>query len=123
MPVSQTYDIRMDVKFGPNERIDIPALVAECRSPWFNQTLCRVNDSVVRLGIFEGEFHWHKHDRDDEFFLVLSGRLFIDMEGRTVELGPQQGVTIPRGAMHRPRAPQKTVVLMMETDNIVPTGD
>ncbi|NOT02016.1 MAG: cupin domain-containing protein [Phycisphaerales bacterium] len=113
----------MDVKFGPNERIDIPALVAECRSPWFNQTLCRVNDSVVRLGIFEGEFHWHKHDRDDEFFLVLSGRLFIDMEGRTVELGPQQGVTIPRGAMHRPRAPQKTVVLMMETDNIVPTGD
>jgi mannose-6-phosphate isomerase-like protein (cupin superfamily) len=82
-----------------------------------------VNDSVVRIGIVEGEYHWHKHDNDDEFFFVLSGQLLIDLEGQTIELNPNQGVTISKGVMHRPRAPQKTVMLMFETSAIQPTGD
>jgi mannose-6-phosphate isomerase-like protein (cupin superfamily) len=117
------YNINLDIKYGHQEIIDVPAVVAACKEKWFNQTLTRVNDSLVRIGIVEGEFHWHKHDRDDEFFFVLEGQLYIDLEGRTIELGPQQGVTISKGVMHRPRAPHKAVMLMVETSAIVPTGD
>lgn len=117
------YNIDLDVRYDHLERIDVPAIVAAATQKWSNQTLSQVNDSVVRLGIVEGEFHWHKHDHDDEFFFVLEGRLLIDLEDRTIDLGPHQGVTITKGVMHRPRAPQRTVMLMVETNAIVPTGD
>src|SRR6187200_1075779 len=117
------YVTKLDVRYGHLERIDIPQMVKECKDKWFNQTLTQVNESVVRLGIVEGEFHWHKHDNDDEFFFVLEGQLLIDLENKTVELNPGQGVTISKRVMHRPRAPKKTVMLMMETSNIEPTGD
>ena len=117
------YVTRMDVKYEHLQLIDVPRMVAECKDQWFNQTLTNVNESVVRLGIVEGEYHWHKHDNDDEFFFVLSGQLLIDLEDRTIELNPHQGVTITKGVMHRPRAPKKTVMLMVETNAIVPTGD
>jgi mannose-6-phosphate isomerase-like protein (cupin superfamily) len=118
------YNIHLDVRHGHQELIDIPSIVDACTEKWWNQTLTQVNDSVVRIGIVEGEFHWHKHDNDDEFFYVVDGRLFIDVEdGSTIELGPKQGTTISKGVMHRPRAPHKTVMLMVETANIVPTGD
>lgn len=117
------YVTKLDVKFDHLQRMDIPQMVRECKDKWFNQTLTKVNESVVRLGIVEGEYHWHKHDHDDEFFFVLEGQLLIDLEGRTIELNPDQGVTISKGVMHRPRAPQKTVMLMVETGAIQPTGD
>jgi mannose-6-phosphate isomerase-like protein (cupin superfamily) len=103
--------------------MDINEMVKECKDKWFNQTLTQVNESVVRIGIVEGEYHWHKHENDDEFFFVLDGQLLIDLEDRTIELNPNQGVTISKGVMHRPRAPKKTVMLMMETSAIQPTGD
>ena len=103
--------------------IDVPAIVSGCSEKWFNQTLTQVNESVVRIGIIEGEFHWHKHDNDDEFFFVLQGTLFIDLEDRIIELKPNQGTTITKGVMHRPRAPQKVVMLMVETNEIIPVGD
>jgi mannose-6-phosphate isomerase-like protein (cupin superfamily) len=117
------YNTHLDIKFAHFEKIDIPAMVAANPHKWFNQTLTEVNGSVVRLGIVEGEYHWHKHDNDDEFFFVLEGQLLIDLEDRTIELNPQQGVTISKGVMHRPRAPIKTVMLMVETSAIMPTGD
>lgn len=117
------YNIKLDVLHGHQEHINIPKIVAGITEKWSNRTLTKVNDSVVRLAVIEGEFHWHKHDNDDEYFMVLEGRLFIDLESRTIELGPLEGVTISRGVMHRPRAPQKTVVLLVETAEIVPTGD
>jgi mannose-6-phosphate isomerase-like protein (cupin superfamily) len=117
------YVTKLDIKFNHLERMDIPQLVKDCKDKWFNQTLTQVNDSVVRLGIVEGEYHWHKHDNDDEFFFVLEGQLLIDLEDRTIELNPNQGVTITKGVMHRPRAPKKTVMLMVETSAIQPTGD
>lgn len=123
MSSSYDYNINLDVRFEPLELVDVPAVVAGCTEKWFNQTLTQVNESVVRLGIVEGEFHWHKHDDDDEFFFVLDGKLYIDLEDRTIELEPNKGVTIPKGVMHRPRAPQKTVMLMVETSAIQPTGD
>ena len=117
------YVTKLDIKFNHFELIDIPKMVKECEDKWFNQTLTQVNDSVVRLGIVEGEYHWHKHDNDDEFFFVLEGQLLIDLEDKTIELNPNQGVTISKGVMHRPRAPIKTVMLMVETSEIQPTGN
>jgi hypothetical protein len=122
-PSSYPYVTKLDIKFGSLERMDVPALAAACTDRWFNQTLCRVNDAVVRLGVVQGEYHWHKHDADDEFFYVVEGRFWIDLEDRVVELGPGQGMVVPKGVLHRPRAPERTVVLMVETAGIVPTGD
>jgi mannose-6-phosphate isomerase-like protein (cupin superfamily) len=118
------YMTRLDIKFAPLETVDVPALVASVTHPWFNQTLCKVNDSVVRLGVVKGEYHWHKHDDEDEFFYVVSGRFLIDLEGRpTADLTPGLGFVVPKGVMHRPRAPERTVILMVEGAGIVPTGD
>jgi len=117
------YSIHLDTKFAPLELIDVQAVADACREKWFNQTLTRVNDCVIRLGVLCGEFHWHKHDAEDEFFYVVDGRLLVDLEGRTVELSPRQGLTVPRGVVHRTRAPARTVVLMIEGAGVVPTGD
>lgn len=117
------YNINLDIKYKSLDVIDVPSIVEACTEKWFNQTLTKVNDSVVRLGIIEGEFHWHKHDNDDEFFFVLEGKLIIELEDRTIELNPGQGVTIPRGVKHKPKAPVKTIMLMMETSDIIPTGN
>jgi mannose-6-phosphate isomerase-like protein (cupin superfamily) len=118
------YKIDLEDKFGSLALIDVGAEAAAVGDEWVNQTLTTVNDSVVRLGVIEGEFHWHKHEREDEFFLVLDGELEIEVEGRDpFVLGPQQGVTIPRGVMHRPRAPKRTVILMVEPATVQPTGD
>jgi mannose-6-phosphate isomerase-like protein (cupin superfamily) len=117
------YDTRLDIKYAAGEVVDVPALVASVTHPWFNQTLCRVNHSVVRLGVVQGEYHWHKHDDEDEFFHVVSGRFLIDLEDRTIDLAPGQGFVVPRGVLHRPRAPERTVILMVEGAGIVPTGD
>ncbi len=119
----KAYSINTNIRFGPLEVIDVPSIVQECRQEWFNQTLCRVNDCVVRLGIIHGEFHWHKHDDEDEFFFVVDGRLSIDLKGRTVELGPKQGFAVPKGIEHRTRAPERAVILMVEGSGVVPTGD
>ena len=117
------YDIQLDDKFGAMALIDIPAEIA-AHEPWFNQTLTQIDDAVVRLGIIEGDFHWHKHDAEDEFFLVLEGRLLIDFEDRdTVTLEPHQGYTVPRGVMHRTPAPVRTAIVMVEPAGVVPTGD
>jgi mannose-6-phosphate isomerase-like protein (cupin superfamily) len=117
------YDIHTDVLHGPLELVDAGRLAAGCDKPWWNQTLCRANDTVFRLGVFLGEFHWHHHDLEDELFFVLSGKFLVDLEGRTVELGPHQGIVVPKGVRHRTRAMERTVVLMAESATIRPTGD
>lgn len=123
-PDKYRYATHLDVRFAPLTVVDVPQLVGECRDAWYNQTLCRVNDSVIRLGVFEpGEYHWHKHDNDDEFFFVLDGRFIVDLEDRSVELKPREGFVVPKGVVHRTRAPERTVILMAETASIVPTGD
>jgi mannose-6-phosphate isomerase-like protein (cupin superfamily) len=118
------YVNHMNILYPPLQLIDIQMLVEQCTDEWYNQTLCQVNDSVVRLGILHGEYHWHKHDKEDEFFFTLDGKLIIDIEGQeSVELFPKQGYVVPKGIVHKTRAPEKTVVLMIETAGIVPTGE
>src|SRR3954452_8714644 len=116
------YATYLDIKFPPLHLVNVPTLMKACTEKWYNQTLCRVNDSVVRLGVMQGEYHWHKHDRDDEFFYVVEGRFLIDLEprsdetpGRVIELAPRQGFTVPKGVVHRTRAPERSVILMVET--------
>jgi mannose-6-phosphate isomerase-like protein (cupin superfamily) len=117
------YATHLDIRYAPLEVVDIPALVDGVRDKWYNQTLCRVNDSVVRLGVIQGDYHWHKHDDLDEFFYVVEGEFLIDLEDRTVPHGERQGFVVPKGVMHRTRAPQRAVILMVEGAGIVPTGD
>lgn len=117
------YETHLDIKYAPLQRIDVQELADATTHKWWNQTLCRVNDSVVRLGVLEGEYHWHQHDDEDEFFLVLEGRLVVDVERSEVDLGPRQAVVIPRGMQHRPRAPERTIVVMTAGAGVVPTGD
>jgi mannose-6-phosphate isomerase-like protein (cupin superfamily) len=123
MNPQEPYSINLDVRYAPLERIDIQQLVDACTETWYNQSLCRVNDCVVRLGIVHGEFHWHKHNQEDEFFYVVEGLLILDLEDRTVELAPRQGLTVPKGVLHRTRAPERTVILMIEGSGVRPTGD
>jgi mannose-6-phosphate isomerase-like protein (cupin superfamily) len=117
------YAAYLDIKFPPLHLVNVPALVKACTEKWYNQTLCKVNDSVVRLGVMQGEYHWHKHDNDDEFFFVLEGHFIIDLEDRSVDLQAQQGFVVPKGVRHRTRARDRAVILMVETAAIVPTGD
>jgi mannose-6-phosphate isomerase-like protein (cupin superfamily) len=121
------YETRLNILHQPLELIDVHAIEDARNYKWFNQTLCKVNDSVVRVGIIEGEYHWHKHDNDDEFFYVVDGELLIDLRDqhpdRTVTLKPGQGLVVPRGIVHRTRALERTTILMVENAGIIPTGN
>jgi len=121
-PAGFSYNTHLNILHGPLEVIDVAGLVDACTDRWYNQTLCQVDESVVRLGVVHGEYHWHKHDHEDEFFYVVSGQLLVDLEERSIDLTPGKGVVIPKGTMHRPRAPERTVMLMVERKGIVPTG-
>src|SRR6476661_6121728 len=122
-PADFPYKTLLNILHSPLEVIDVQKLIDTCTDKWWNQTLCKVNDSVVRLGIIEGEYHWHSHTDLDEFFYVVEGLLLIDLEDRVVELKPRQGFVVSRGVRHRTRAPQRTVILMVEREDIIPTGD
>ena len=122
-PQAYPYATYLDIRFPALSLVDIPGLVDACTERWYNQTLCKVNDSIVRLGVMQGEYHWHKHDNDDEFFFVLEGHFIIDLEGKSIDLRPQQGFVVPKGVTHRTRAPERAVILMVETATIIPTGD
>lgn len=122
-PSEFPYTTNLNVLFPPLNLIDVPDVVSQVEAEWFNQTLCKVNDSVIRLGVMQGEYHWHKHDDDDEFFFVLEGHFIIDLEDKSIDLRPQQGYVVPKGVVHRTRAPQRSIILMVETATIVPTGD
>jgi quercetin dioxygenase-like cupin family protein len=100
------YVTHVDIKFDPLTLIDVSSLAKTVTDQWYNQTLCKVNESVVRVGVMQGEYHWHKHDNDDEFFFVLSGRFIIDLEGHSIELMPNQGFTVPKGVLHARARPK-----------------
>ncbi len=120
---NRKYSIDLEVKFGPLEIIDVSKLIEHSNKKWQNMSLCTVNNSVVRLAVIEGEFHWHRHDKEDEFFYVIDGLLLIDLEEKVIELKPKQGFTVPKGINHRTRAPTRTSVLIMEDFTLKPTGD
>lgn len=119
---SYPYATFLNVAFPQLSVVEAPVLIRDCTDRWYNQTLCKVNDSVIRLGVMQGEYHCHKHDNDDEFFFVLDGHFIIDLEGRSVDLRPREGFVVPKGVIHRTRAPERAVILMVATAAIIPTG-
>jgi len=129
-PFAFPYATHLNVLFPPLAKIELDPLIAAVQDDWYNQTLVRVNESVVRLGVMQGEYHWHEHAADDELFFVLEGRFLIDLEpradgvtpGRVVTLLPREAFVVPKGVRHRTRAPERSVILMVETAGIIPTG-
>jgi mannose-6-phosphate isomerase-like protein (cupin superfamily) len=123
--MTEDYRIHLDPLFGALERMDVRAVAQGADHSWYNQTLVQVGDVLVRLGVFEGgEFHWHRHDGQDEFFLVLEGALRIELEDREpVDLDRLQAFSVPAGMLHRPVAPGPSMVLMIERAGVLPTGD
>ena len=118
------YGIHYQPMFGALQTMDVQDLIDTTIDPWYNQTLCQVGDVLVRLGVMQGEFHWHKHDEQDEFFFVLDGLFRIELEDRPfVELGPRQAFMVPAGMRHRPVVPVRSAVIMIEKAGIVATGD
>ena len=118
------YAIRYEPLFAALQTIDVQALIGQVTDPWYNQTLIGVGDVLVRLGVMQGEFHWHKHEEQDEFFFVLDGEFRIELDGApAVTLGPRQAFTVPAGMLHRPVVPVRTAVLMIEKAGVVVTGD
>lgn len=117
------YDIQLKPIYSGLELISVPEASKLSDHHWFNRTLCEINDSYLRIGVFDGDFHWHKHEEEDEFFYVVEGELFIDIEdAETIALKPKEGVLVPRNVMHRPRAPHGATVLMIENKTIDPKG-
>jgi mannose-6-phosphate isomerase-like protein (cupin superfamily) len=122
--VPDGYAINYQPLAGALEVLDVQRLIETTSDAWYNQTLCRVGDVVVRLGVMQGEYHWHRHDEQDEFFFVLDGLFRIELQDMdTVELRPRQAFTVPRGLMHRPVVPRRSAVLMIERADVVATGD
>lgn len=128
-PSAFPYETHLDVLCPPLEKIALDPIIDAVRHPWYNQTLVRVNDSIVRIGVIKGEYHWHEHTDEDEFFYVVDGQLLIDLEptadgapGRVETLNPREGFVVPKSIRHRTRAPERTVILMVETASVVPTG-
>jgi len=118
------YNIHYQPLFSALQLMDVQKLIDEVTDPWYNQTLIQVGDVVVRLGVMQGEFVWHKHDDQDEFFFLLDGVFRIELENaEPVELSPRQAFQVPAGMLHRPVVPVRSAVLMLEKAGVVATGD
>jgi len=90
---------------------------------WSPRVIGRVNDQYVKVAKLKGEFTWHKHDDEDEMFLVVRGRLKIQLEDGDVELGPGDFHVVPKGVRHNPVAADECWVMLIETVSTRHTGD
>ncbi len=103
------------IRFSPLTVIDVVAEAAAVTGDYRNQVLSRVNTSCLRLAVMTGEYPWHRHPDADELFLIVEGRLEIDLAGGpTLSLDPWQCVVVPAGTVHRTRAKGRTVNLCFE---------
>jgi mannose-6-phosphate isomerase-like protein (cupin superfamily) len=123
--MTRDYGIHLEPLFSTLELMDVHKVAEAADHPWYNQTMVQVGDVLVRLGVFQpGEFHWHRHEDQDEFFMVIDGVIRIELEARDpVELRPLQAFSVPAGMLHRPVAPTVSTVLMIEKAGVIPTGD
>jgi len=120
----QDYAIHYEPLFTTLQTMDVQALIDRVEEPWYNQTLIQIGEVLVRLGVMQGEFHWHSHAEQDEFFFVLDGLFRIELDDAdAVELGPRQAFSVPAGMRHRLVVPIRSAVLMIEKAGVVATGD
>jgi mannose-6-phosphate isomerase-like protein (cupin superfamily) len=102
---------------------NLDELLGRFSEQWKPKKIAAVNNYDVKLVKVQGEFVWHDHADTDELFLVLSGRLTIQLPDRDVELGPGELVVVPRGVRHCPKADSETAALLFEPNTVVNTGD
>jgi len=92
--------------------------------PWYPVDVARVNDQVVRMALVNGEYHWHKHENEDELFYVLSGEMTIQIKDKEdIKLKEGEIVVIPKGVEHCPKSSQDTYILMFEPYSLKSEGD
>ena len=108
---------------GSMEAVNLDAMLARFTEHWLPKRIARINDYDVRIVKVQGDFTWHKHDETDEFFLVLTGELTIQLRDGDVVLAPRELFVVPRGVEHCPRADTETAVLLFEPSSVVNTGD
>jgi len=106
-----------------NEKVNLAEKLALFDEHWRPKVVARINENDVRIVKVKGEFVWHRHDDTDDFFLVLRGRLTIQLRDRDVELGEGELFVVPRGVEHCPRADDEAAVLLIEPAGTVNTGD
>jgi mannose-6-phosphate isomerase-like protein (cupin superfamily) len=105
------------------EKVNLTEKFALFREHWSPKIAGEVNDSYVKLVKLEGEFVWHKHDEEDEMFLVVRGSIRIMLRDGEVELNEGEFVIIPRGVEHLPVAEREAHVLLFEPKSVLNTGD
>jgi mannose-6-phosphate isomerase-like protein (cupin superfamily) len=106
-----------------DDKVNLEAAFAQVREPFRPLIAGTLNDYKLMVVKVKGEFVWHKHDDTDDFFLVLDGRLTIQLRDRDVVLGPGELFVVPRGVEHCPRADEEARVLLIEPLGTVNTGD
>ena len=105
------------------EKVNLAHKLALFGEHWSPRIVADVNDCQVKLAKFQGEFVWHRHDHEDELFLVLEGRFRMDFRDRQVWLERGELIVVPRGVEHRPVAEQEVHVLLVEPRGTLNTGD
>jgi len=105
------------------DKVDLAAKLAGFAELWSPKIVAKLNDYDIMVVKVKDEFVWHKHDETDDFFLVLEGRLTIQLRDGDVELGPGELFVVPRGVEHCPRADEETHVLLIEPVGTPNTGD
>lgn len=105
------------------QKLNLSEKLALVRDTWNPRIIAELNGQQVKVVKLLGEFVWHAHEREDEMFLVLRGRMRIDFRDGTVELGEGDAVVVPRGVEHRPAADEECSVLLFEPASTVNTGD
>jgi len=105
------------------DKINLEEKLSLFDEPWSPKVVASLNDYDIQVAKAHGEFVWHKHDETDEFFLMVKGRLTIQMRDGSVELGPGEMLVVPKGVEHCPRAEEAVEVLLIEPRGTVNTGD
>lgn len=103
--------------------VNIRQELDKLKEHWSPRVIGKVNDQYVKVAKVQGELVWHKHDDEDEMFLIVYGQLLIQMEDRgDVKLGPGEFCVVPRGVMHNPVAEQECGLVLIETVTTLHTG-
>lgn len=105
------------------EKLDVHDLTKDISDDWRNFVVTNLNDHVVRLSVLQRDFHWHSHGKSDEFFYVVEGKLYVDLEESTKELSPGEMILIPKGVRHRTRSKERTITLCFEHKDNDVAGD
>jgi mannose-6-phosphate isomerase-like protein (cupin superfamily) len=105
------------------EHVNLSAKLAEITEYWRPHVVGELNGQVVKLAKLKGEFIWHHHEAEDELFLVLSGRLRMELRDGAKELGPGEFLIVPHGVEHRPVAEEETAILLFEPVGVLNTGN